>query len=124
MRTKERRRRRSHNTTRALRYQLDACRSAASLEGMVLSDEDGVCLAAAGDGRACDEVAAQLPLLGRKVRSFEGVLLSAERGWEITMRRVRFADSFLYLAVIGGPPERRDSELRRSESGVLRILAA
>src|SRR5262245_50820945 len=69
----ERRRRRSKDPLQALHLQLDACRRAAALDGMVLSDEDGLLLAATGDRDACDEVAARLPLIGRRSPAFEGV---------------------------------------------------
>lgn len=118
----ERRRRRSQNITRALRYQLDACQGDARLDGMVLSDEDGLTLAAAGDDRTCDEVAAHLPLIGRKVESFEGVLLSSHQGMEVAIRRFRVFGSDLYLAAIGGRAAQRKKQLSRSRRGVARIL--
>ena len=124
MRRHERRRRRSDNTTRALSYQLEACRTEARLEGMVLSDEEGVCMARSGDGGTCDEVAARLPLIGRKTEAFEGVLLSAGRGWEVAVRRFRVEGGELYLAAIGGRPSEREAQLGRSEAGVSRILAS
>ena len=97
---RERRHRRSDNTTLALHYQLEACRQAARLEGLVLSDEDGFCLAASGDPQACHEVAAQLPFIGRKVGEFEGVLLGTEGGWKIRMQRFGVTGGQLFLCAI------------------------
>jgi hypothetical protein len=118
-----RRSHRSHDTLEALHLQLDACRKDAELDGMVLSDEDGLTLAATGDAVACDEIAARLPLIGRKVSDFEGVLLSAENGWRVRMRRFIVAGTELYLCAIGGS-EQRDAELGRGVGGAARILAA
>ena len=120
----ERRRRRSHDTLKALHLQLDACRRAGELDGMVLSDQDGLLLAATGDPEACDEIAAQLPLIGQRVSEFEGVLLSAENGWRVRMRRFRVGRSELYLAAIGGAATTSERELGRGIGGATRILAA
>lgn len=119
---RERRRRRSINTTQALCYQLDACRRSAGLQGMVLSDEDGVCLAAAGDTDACDEVAARMPLVGRKVPTFDGVLFSAESNWSVTMRRFEMFGADLYMCAIGGDEITRDHQVDQSIDGAERIL--
>jgi len=119
---RERRQRRSDNTTLALHYQLDACRQTAKLDGLILSDEDGFCLAASGDPQACQEVAAQLPFIGRKVRDFEGVLLGTEGGWRICMHRFGVPDGELYLCAIGAAGTERDRQLARSRGGVRRIL--
>lgn len=118
----ERRHRRSDNTSEALRLQLEECRKAANLEAFVLSDEDGLCLAASGDETACGEVAARLPLLGRKVKHFDGVLLAPNRGWQVRMERFEVSGSELYMAVIGSS-EARDRELHRSIGGAMRILS-
>ena len=119
---RERRRRRSDNTTLALHYQLEECRRAARLDGLVLSDEDGFCLAASGDPQACHEVAAQLPFIGRKVREFEGVLLGSEGGWRICMHRFGVPGGELYLCAIGAGGEERDRHMARSRGAVRRIL--
>jgi hypothetical protein len=119
---RERRQRRSDNTTLALHYQLDACRRAARLDGLILSDEDGFCLASSGDPRACHEVAARLPFIGRKVAEFEGVLLGTEGSWRICMHRFGVPGGDLYLCAIGTGGAERDRQLARSRGGVRRIL--
>jgi hypothetical protein len=119
---RDRRRRRSDNTTLALHYQLDASRHAARLDGLVLSDEDGFCLATSGDPHACQEVAAQLPFIGRKVRDFEGVLLGSEGGWRIRMHRFGVPGGELYLCAIGTGGGDRERHLARSRGAVRRIL--
>jgi hypothetical protein len=119
----ERRRNRSDNAYTALRYQLDACRRRAGLEGMVLTDETGLALALAGEVGSCDEVAARLSLVGRKVPAFAGVLFSDEGSWEVTMRRFSIGESELYMCAIGGSANPRAVEVERSIGGATRILA-
>ena len=117
----ERRHNRSANTTRALCFQLTASLKKAALTGFVLTDDDGVCLAAAGDSHACDEIAAHLPLMGRKVGEFEGMLFGPAVQWDIQMRRFEVEGSELYLCAIGGS-EARNDQMKRSIDGVARIL--
>jgi hypothetical protein len=124
MPTRERRKSRSPFTLEALRLQLEACRRAAELDGMVVSDEDGLLIAAAGDAEACDEIAARLPLIGQRTEEFHGVLLSAENGWKVQMRRFQVGTSELYLAAIGGEEQRRKRVFKRAVGGAARILAA
>ena len=119
---RERRRRRSDNTTLALHYQLDSGRKAARLDGLVLSDADGFCLASSGDPEACQEVAARLPFIGRKVPEFEGVLLGTESGWRIHMKRMAVGGAELYLCAIGNHTPTGDKEMARTGGGVRRIL--
>lgn len=117
----ERRHNRSANTTRALCYQLTASLKRAELEGFVLTDDGGVCLAAAGDSHACDEIAAHLPLMGRKVGEFEGVLYGPGAQWDVQMRRFEVEGTQLYLCAIG-EGSGRDSQMAHSVNGVSRIL--
>ena len=119
---RDKRKRRSENTTLALHYQLEHSRAAARLDGMVLSDQDGFCLAASGDPEACQEVAARLPMIGRKVPEFQGVLFSAESGWQIRMETIQVGGSELYLCAIGNQPD-AERVMSRSEFGVRRILS-
>jgi hypothetical protein len=119
---RERRQRRSDNTTQALHYQLDAFRRAARLDGVILSDDDGFCLASSGDTHACHEVAARLPFIGRKVRDFEGVLLGTDGGWRIRMHRFGVPGGELYLCTIGAGSAESERHLARSRGAVRRIL--
>ena len=120
----ERRERRSEDTLEALKLQLAACRQDAGLEAMVLADEDGLCLAWAGEEASCQEVAARMALVNHKIENFEGVVLAPERSWSLRMRRFQAAGSWLYVCAVGGGGEVRGRELQRSIGGVSRILAA
>ena len=120
--SRERRQNRSDNTYSALRYQLEACRRRAGLEGMVLTDESGLALATSGAVGSCDEVAARLALVGRKVAAFSGVLFSDRGSWEVSMRRFEIGESELYMCAVGGSPDPRVAEIERSIDGASRIL--
>ena len=124
MANSERRTRRSRNTSEALLLQLEACRTDSNLEAIVLSDEDGLCLAAAGDQDTCDEIAANLPFVGSKAPEFEGVLFAPSKAWKVGVKRFEVLGSELYLCVAGGRGDARDRELCRSLGGVSRILGS
>jgi len=117
----ERRLRRSANTTQALCLQLNSSLRRANLSGFVLADDDGVCLAAAGDSHACDEIAAHLPMVGRKAPNFEGVLFGPAVQWDVQMQSLEIEGSNLYLCAIGQSDARRD-QLQHSMGAVSRIL--
>ncbi len=122
---RERRRSRSEDTTTALTHQLDACRVAAEADAMLVSDEYGMCVASVGAPDTCYEIAARLPLLGRKTDGFQGVLLGgALGGWRVAMRKLVVAGSELYVAMIGGAEDRTPPQIERSAIGVARILTA
>jgi hypothetical protein len=122
--TAERRRRRSRDTLHALQLQLDASRRAGCLDAMVLSDGDGLLLASTGDREACAEVAARLPIIGRRVGEFEGTLLSAGKNLRVRMRRFFVGTAELYIAAVGGGGESGERALGGSIGGASRILAA
>jgi len=119
----DRRRRRATDVALALRYQLDACRGPSAMEGLVVADEDGLCLAASGPLETCHEVAAVLPFLGRR-KHFQGTVLSAKGGLRVLVRAFDFGGQELYACAIGGDERRRAADLDRSVAGVTRILAA
>lgn len=123
MKFRDRRKRRSDLASVALSYQLEECCRTAQLEAMVLSDEAGLCLAQSGDPGSCEEIAARLPMVGRRVPEFDGVLFSPVRGFAVRMRRFVIGASELYMCAIGGRPDLRDREIDRSIAGALRILA-
>jgi hypothetical protein len=120
----ERRRRRSDNTTEALRYQLAASREASAVAAMVLADEDGLCLAASGDGGTCDEVAARLTQIGARARDFAGTVFAARQAWGVELRRIAVGTDELFLCAVGGDPAARRSAVDRSAGGVARILGS
>ena len=124
MKTDERRRRRSENVTEALIYQLDIARRSSGLRGLLVTDKDGMCIAAAGDTDACDEVAARAPLVGNKASEFDGTLLSAQTALPIRLKRFVVKQVELYMCAIGGDESRRSTSVSRCIGGATRILSA
>jgi len=121
----ERRSHRSDEIFQALGLQLQACWEDAGLHAILLSDDDGLCLAFAGPRETCDELAARLPILGRKVGDFQGVLLHDGIGLDALVQRFRVeAAGQLYMCALGGSDELRTRQIARSINGCARILAA
>ena len=121
---KERRRRRAESITLALTYQLDDCCKDGAIDAMVVADGDGLPLAAAGDGYACDEVAARMVLVGPRIRSFNGTLLGGGQRWDVQMTKVKVDNSELLVCAVGGSAEQRKKQIARGAAGAVRILAA
>lgn len=120
----DRRRKRSSEIFQALSHQLKVCWEDGRLQGLVLSDEDGLCLAAAGSAETCGEVAATLPMLGRKAGDFKGVLLADETGVSAMVQRFRVDDAELYMCALGGDEAGQARQIARSITGCARILAS
>jgi hypothetical protein len=120
----ERRRRRADTVTQALTYQLAACCEDGRIDAMVVADGDGLPLASSGDTYACDEVAARMVHVGRKIREFNGTLLENGQRWDIQMVKVRVDNSELLVCAVGGTADQRKRQIRRGAEGAVRILAA
>ncbi|MFN0253766.1 MAG: hypothetical protein ACKV2T_43265 [Kofleriaceae bacterium] len=120
----ERRHRRANITRKALEYQLLSCCEDGRIEAMVVADGDGLALAASGDSYACDEVAARMVLVGRRIDEFSGTLLGAGHAWQVQMRKIAFEGAELLVCAVGGTPESRQRQIKRGAEGALRILQA
>jgi len=120
----ERRVRRAETITLALSYQLDECCRDGAMEAMVVADGEGLPLAAAGDVYACDEVAARMVAVGRRIREFSGTVFNGGTKWDVQMRKVEVDGSALLVCAVGGSPEDRKKQIARGTEGALRILAA
>jgi hypothetical protein len=94
------------------------------MQAMVVADGEGLPLAAAGDAFACDEVAARIVGVGRRIREFNGVLLGGGARWDVQMTKVMIDGSELLVCAVGGTPEQRTKQMERGAEGALRILAA
>lgn len=116
----ERRAQRSENRDLALGFQLAHVRDRARLEALVLADDDGLALSAAGDPSTCRELAAIAPLMAKSILGMPMPPLL--RGAEVAMRIVHVHGQPLYLASVGGGVA-RDALLAHSLGGVRRILA-
>ncbi|MEZ4403942.1 MAG: hypothetical protein R3B06_28215 [Kofleriaceae bacterium] len=101
----ERRRTRSTHLAQALDYQLAACRADAGLEAIVLGDDDGLVVAAAGPRDACAELAA----VGTAAGDACSFAIDGAR---------------MHVIARGGAPADRRRQLERAAAGAHRILAA
>ena len=106
-----------------MRLQLDACRDDGGVEAMVIFDEQGLRLAASGHAATCEEVAATLPLIGRKLDYFEGEVTSPEGSWDLAMRRFAVDGGSLFVCAVGGRTRDRSRKLLRSMGCASRLLA-
>jgi len=122
--TRSRRVRRSDDVLKAMIYQLEACQKEAKLEAMVVSDENGLCVASTGKPETCEEVAARLPIIGRHAPDFGGILLSGHGGLKMVVKTFTVEGASLYACAIGKPSARIERTLARGIQGVTRILAA
>lgn len=107
----------------ALSLQLDACLQHEELDAILLADDIGMCLASSGSRDVCEEIAAQLPLIGRRTPEFRGVLFGPGQKVSIHVKRFEAAGESLYACAIGTASDRRASELDRSIAGAERILS-
>lgn len=117
----ERRLRRSEERHVALRYQLEHSRDHGRLEALVLADDGGLVISAAGDRAICEELAAMGPLMARSPTSLP--LPQLLRGGEIAVRPMQLHGQEIFLVALGGNVA-RDALLNHSTQGVHRILAA
>lgn len=101
-----------------------SCCEDGRIEAMVVADGDGLALAASGDTNACDEVAARMVLVGRRINEFSGTLLGAGHAWQVQMRKIAFEGSELLVCAVGGTPDSRTRQIKRGAEGALRILQA
>lgn len=101
----DRRHHRSTQRGRALDFQLTACLRAGALDAIVLGDDDGLVVAAAGPSDTCAELAAHGPAAGDTCSfAIDGTRL--------------------HVIARGGAPDARRRELARAAAGAHRILAA
>jgi len=121
-----RRRQRSSDPLIALHYQLAHVRQEERLEALVVADDSGVVVAAAGAWATCEELAAYAPLLVRSSShepppSDEGAASRvAEMRPHVDIQPVTVEGQTVLLCSRGGP--RRAATLHRAAAGVARIL--
>lgn len=120
----ERRHRRATTTTQALAYQLLSCVEDGRIEAMVVTDGDGIALASSGDFSACEEIAARMVLVGRKINEFSGTLLGSGNAWQVQMRKIECEGTELLVCAVGGTADARGKQIKRGAEGTLRILQA
>jgi hypothetical protein len=121
----ERRRKRSQDPLVALHYQLAHTRNEERLDAIVVADDCGVVVAAAGSWAACEELAAYAPILSRGAWVEPGSTDSsrvAELRRQVDIQPVVVDGSTVLLCSRGKGT--RAGAMDRAAEGVARILRA
>jgi len=119
----DRRRKRSHDPLVALHYQLAYARHEGRLDAIVVADDAGVVVAAAGSWAACEELAAYAPLLAQETWSEPGLAQEsrvAELRRQVDVQSVDVDGQKVLLCSRGG--SMRGPAMERAAEGVARIL--
>jgi hypothetical protein len=121
----DRRQHRSKDPLVALHYQLAHSRREGRMDAIVVADDSGVVVAAAGAWAACEELAAYAPLLARGVWTEPGLDRDsriAELRTEVDVRAVDIAGQQVLLCGRGG--WMRSTAMESAAQGVARILSS
>jgi len=118
----ERRHKRSRNTHTALGLQLASCAERAQLSALILAEDQGLPVAAAGKFEEAEEIAAMAPSLARDSGCWHGSVQTAEGIKSVTVCPVPTELGRLFLCAVGSVGSSVDTELIRSGVGVRRIL--
>ncbi|HTQ43284.1 MAG TPA: hypothetical protein VMI75_11050 [Polyangiaceae bacterium] len=119
----DRRQKRSEDPLVALHYQLAHAKKEGKLDAIVVADDSGVVVAAAGSWAACEELAAYAPLLAQGVWSEPGapkLSRMAELRTEVDVQPVDIEGQTVLLCARGGML--RASAMERAAGGIARIL--
>jgi hypothetical protein len=120
----DRRRKRSNDPLVALHYQLSHARIEGRLEAIVVADDAGLVVAAAGAWAACEELAAYAPLLAQGEWSEPGVAGGsrlAEMRAEVDVQAVDIDGQTVLLCTRGGGRSHA-AAMAKTAQGVARIL--
>ena len=119
----ERRRNRSSDLAIALGLQLHYSVTRARFKSLVLSEELGLLVAAAGDQSEFEELAALAPLLAGERRYWRGIVKTAAGREQVTVARVDTPFGIFYLSGVAGQASAILSEMLQSGQGVARIVS-
>jgi hypothetical protein len=123
--TDDRRRKRSQDPLVALHYQLAYTRNEERLDAIVVADDCGVVVAAAGSWAACEELAAYAPILSRGSWTEPGTRddsRMAELRHQVDIQPVTVDGSTVLLCSRGKGT--KAGAMDRAAAGVARILRA
>jgi hypothetical protein len=123
--TDDRRRKRSQDPLVALHYQLALTRNEEHLDAIVVADDCGVVVAAAGSWAACEELAAYAPILSGGAWSEPGARDTsrvAELRGQVDIQPVNVDGGTVLLCSRGRTA--RAGAMDRAAAGVARILSA
>ena len=132
MQTKfERRKQRSEQLRRAIRYQFRQVVKEYNIKHFTLADQRGLLVASADDSTRCEVLAAYAPLFTRIADSTsrENMMRSLShfapevKVHEITVLAFQAAGEPLFLCAVGESGAARDAGIYRAISGIRRILS-
>jgi hypothetical protein len=121
----DRRRKRSQDPLVALHYQLAYTRNEERLDAIVVADDCGVVVAAAGSWAACEELAAYAPILSRGAWTEPGARATSrveELRNQVDIQSVQVDGQTVLLCSRGKGA--RAGAMDRAAAGVARILTA
>jgi hypothetical protein len=118
---RERRVRRSSQTSEALRFQLEHVAREQDLVALVLADSMGVLLAANRAGPEAEELAAVAPIAARRASLCAKSPISEERYMPCAVGQVTVDDSAFYILAVG-QRYRAKMAIATASFGVRRIL--
>jgi len=122
--SEERRINRSDNINEALELQLEATARKARLSTLILTEKQGLTVAATGHIQPCEEIAASSPQLAPENNFWqERVRDENGDGKLITVAPIKTEWGTLYLCAIGGAESSINAALLLGGLGVTRILA-
>jgi len=119
----ERRRNRSNDLAIALGLQLHHSATRAKFKSLVLSEELGLLVAAAGEKREYEELAALAPLLVGNRRYWQGTVQTEAGNEQVTVARVETPFGTFFLSGIAGMASAILTEMLQSSEGVARIVS-
>jgi hypothetical protein len=119
----ERRRNRSNDLAIALGLQLHYSVSRAHFKSLILSEELGLLVAAAGEKDELEELAALAPVLAGDRRYWQGTVKTEAGHEQVTVARVDTEFGTFFLSGVAGRASAVLAEMLQSCEGVARIVA-
>ncbi len=114
---------RSEDAQIALSFQLAATAARAKFGSIVLADDLGLVVAAAGPKNMCEHMAAMSPILAATDKAWHGTVKTSKGLVRLSVAPVRVGSTQLYLCASEGEETAITRELFASGKGVTRILA-
>ncbi len=114
---------RSEDIQVALSFQLAATAERAKFESIVLADDLGLVVAAAGRKSMCEQMAAVSPMLASNKRSWHGSVKTNKGQVRLSIAPVSVGKMKLYLCACNGDEAGITRELFNGGQGISRILA-
>ncbi len=118
----DRRTSRSSRIHEALELQLKASARRAGFSSIVLADDVGLVVAAAGNKSLSEHLAAISPGLASNMKTYHGRVLTNRGRVRLSVAPMKFENSCLYLSATEGTGPAIPKELFTSGLGVVRIL--